>query len=284
MLERGLGASPVRGPALVGHGHEQNPTGAEDAKMSLDRAERAPGVLEEVVRDHEVHGRVGEALEALAVVDHVDRRERLAGDPGVQRSERGQVEAIDITDRGARGQRERLIERSDLDSRAADVAPRQHTPLAAKPGPESELAPQPTGDRSPTLREPLDERGHRRQCSREAAPGQVASGTGRDGSTRRIRAMPRGSHQFQRPIRRMIDGTSSARITVASKMIPAASPMPNCLMSRLGPVDIEKKANISTSAALVTSFPVRINPREIAFGVEPVSSYASRIRVSMKTS
>src|SRR5437762_1030801 len=47
----------------------------------------------------------------------------------------------------------------------------------------------------------------------------------------------------------MIAGTSSARITVASKMIPAASAIPNCLTSTPGLVESTKNANISTSAA-----------------------------------
>ena len=62
----------------------------------------------------------------------------------------------------------------------------------------------------------------------------------------------------------MIDGTSSALITVASKMIPAARPIPNCLMSVPGLVESTKNANISTSAALVTSLPVRASPSAIA--------------------
>jgi hypothetical protein len=82
----------------------------------------------------------------------------------------------------------------------------------------------------------------------------------------------------------MIDGTSSARMTVASKMIPAASPMPNCLMSGPGLVDRTKNANMSTSAALVTSFPVRASPSATAWSVSWCSSYSSRIRVSMNTS
>ena len=82
----------------------------------------------------------------------------------------------------------------------------------------------------------------------------------------------------------MIDGTSSARITVASKMIPAASPIPNCLMSTPGLVESTKNANISTSAALVTSLPVRASPSATAVFVSRVSSYSSRMRVSMKTS
>ena len=48
--------------------------------------------------------------------------------------------------------------------------------------------------------------------------------------------------------------------------------MPNCLMSGPGPVESEKNANTSTSAALVTSFPVRAIPSEIAWVVSFVSS------------
>ena len=40
-----------------------------------------------------------------------------------------------------------------------------------------------------------------------------------------------GIHQFARPSRRISAGTSRARITVASKMIPAASPIANGLIS-----------------------------------------------------
>ena len=80
------------------------------------------------------------------------------------------------------------------------------------------------------------------------------------------------------------DGTSSARITVASKITPAERPIPNCLMSVPGPVESTKNARHSTSAALVTSLPVRERPSAIACAVLPVASYSSRIRVSMKTS
>ena len=61
-------------------------------------------------------------------------------------------------------------------------------------------------------------------------------------------------------------------MTVASKMIPAESPIANCLMSGPGLVESEKKANISTSAALVTSLPVRASPSSIALFVTCVSS------------
>ena len=73
-------------------------------------------------------------------------------------------------------------------------------------------------------------------------------------------------------------------MTVASKMIPAARPIASGLISYPGLVESTRNANMRTSAALVTSLPVRASPSSIALSVEPVSSYASRIRVSMKTS
>ena len=81
-----------------------------------------------------------------------------------------------------------------------------------------------------------------------------------------------GIHQFARPSRRISAGTSSARITVASKMIPAASPIANSLISKPGLDESTRNANIRISAALVTSLPVRASPSSIAFSVDPVSS------------
>jgi hypothetical protein len=79
-------------------------------------------------------------------------------------------------------------------------------------------------------------------------------------------------------------GTSSARMTVASKMMPAAIPTARDLISKPGLDDSTRNANIRISAPLVTSLPVLARPSSIALSVEPVSSYASRIRDSMKTS
>ena len=73
-------------------------------------------------------------------------------------------------------------------------------------------------------------------------------------------------------------------MTVASKMMPAERPMPNCLMSSPGLLESTKNANIRISAALVTSLPVRASPCSIDFGVSWPSSYSSRMRASMKTS
>src|SRR2546430_3774907 len=50
-------------------------------------------------------------------------------------------------------------------------------------------------------------------------------------STERVHA---GIHQFALPSSRISAGTSKARITVASKMIPAARPIANSLISKPG--------------------------------------------------
>src|SRR3954451_21171231 len=81
-----------------------------------------------------------------------------------------------------------------------------------------------------------------------------------------------GIHQLALPSKRIVAGTSKARTTVASKMIPAASPIASSLISKPGPEERARKAHISTSAELVTSLPVRARPSSPAFDVEPVSS------------
>ena len=85
-------------------------------------------------------------------------------------------------------------------------------------------------------------------------------------STRRVQC---GSHQFASPSSFISAGTSSARITVASKMIPAARPIANSLISKPGLEERTRNANMRISAALVTSFPVRARPSSIARSVEP---------------
>ena len=103
---------------------------------------------------------------------------------------------------------------------------------------------------------------HRLRDRSAAAPG--SRGSSGLGLVRSTFAAHSGSHQFQRPSSCIDDGTSSSRISVASMITPAARPMPNSLMSRPGPVERAKKANMSTPAPLVTSLPVRARPSEIA--------------------
>jgi hypothetical protein len=76
-------------------------------------------MLEEMVRDHEVHGRVGNARKPLSVVDHVDRHERLPAQLRILPLELGNGHAVDVADARARGNRERVVQRTDLEAVAA---------------------------------------------------------------------------------------------------------------------------------------------------------------------
>ena len=82
---------------------------------------------------------------------------------------------------------------------------------------------------------------------------------------RRIVRAQLGIHQLASPSRRMSAGTSRARMTVASKMIPAASPIASSLISKPGPWRGRGTRTSGSSAALVTSLPVRARPSSIAF-------------------
>jgi hypothetical protein len=62
----------------------------------------------------------------------------------------------------------------------------------------------------------------------------------------------------------MSAGTRKARITVASRMIPAATPTASDLISNPGVVESVRNANIRIDAPLVTSLPVRPRPRSMA--------------------
>ena len=107
-----------------------------------------------------------------------------------------------------------------------------------------------------------------RQTTRSQGVTPSATGGG-DGCTPSKRAGRSGSHQFQRPNSDTTAGTSSARITVASSMIPAASAVANTFTSVSGADDIDTNAKNRISAALVTSRPVRPTPRTTAASVEP---------------
>ena len=96
--------------------------------------------------------------------------------------------------------------------------------------------------------------------------------------TRSRRAAPGGSHQFQLPNSETTAGTSSARMTVASIRIPAASPVARIFTTVSGPEAIDANAKNRISAALVTSRPVRARPKTTASSVSRVWSYSSRMR------
>src|SRR6266851_5881301 len=68
------------------------------------------------------------------------------------------------------------------------------------------------------------------------------SRTGAGGATRRMRATGAGSHQFQRPSTPIREGSSSDRMTTASRRIPAPRPVASTLTSDSGVADRARKA------------------------------------------
>src|SRR5437867_7408242 len=67
------------------------------------------------------------------------------------------------------------------------------------------------------------------------------------GMRRRMR-VHLGIHQLASPSSRISAGTSKARMTVASKMIPAARPIASGLISKPGLEESTRKANIRIKA------------------------------------
>jgi hypothetical protein len=79
-------------------------------------------------------------------------------------------------------------------------------------------------------------------------------------------------------------GSSSERMMMASRRIPAPRAVASILTAVSGVANRAGKARKRMSAALVASRPVRPMPRTTAWSVEPVASYSSRTRERMNTS
>src|SRR5262249_45160187 len=113
----------------------------------------------------------------------------------------------------------------------------------------------------------------------DRAPGDV--------SLRPMRAYRRrngaGAHQFHRPRSAINDGTSRARITVASIHTASAVPRPSSLMKISFEVVNAPIATANSSAAAVTIRPVRSSPIATASRSPAPASRASLIRDSRNT-
>ena len=103
------------------------------------------------------------------------------------------------------------------------------------------------------------------------------------GSARK-RSSDAGIHQFQRPSSRIVDGTSSARTTVASKATAIATPSPSALIRTMSAKANDPATTTTISAAEVTIRPLRSRPRATASVLSPVVSQTSFIRDRRKTS
>src|SRR5215217_170112 len=108
-----------------------------------------------------------------------------------------------------------------------------------------------------------------------------SSTNGRAGSSR---CNGDGSHQFQSPSSRMVDGTSSARTTVASRNTASAIPKPSALIKTTSAVTNDPATTTTSSAAEVMIRPDRCNPTATACELFPLRSHSSRMRERRKTS
>src|SRR5215211_5513872 len=98
--------------------------------MRLERPDRILTVLEEVRGDHEVLASLLELRERLAVVDEIDRHERLASELGVLDTELLCRQAVEVAHPCGGGHWEGAVQCSDLDSASRDHLSRQAAPAA----------------------------------------------------------------------------------------------------------------------------------------------------------
>ena len=93
-----------------------------------------------------------------------------------------------------------------------------------------------------------------------------------------------GVSSWVHDIVRTIDDTQFSLLHIVPRLGAYGEPRYQMPGNITGLVDSTRNEHIRISAALVTSLPVRASPSSIARSVEPVSSYASRMRESMNTS
>ena len=98
------------------------------------------------------------------------------------------------------------------------------------------------------------------------------------------RASGPGAHQFHLPSRRIVAGTSSTRMMVASMATAIAMPTPMLLM-----VIVSARANAANTMTMISAAPVmtpavRARPSATDSVLSPVRRYASWIRESSSTS
>lgn len=94
---------------FVGNGQVHDPADSKHPAEAGQRSQRVLAVLEEVIRDHEVERPVGNRLEALAVVDHLDLDERQVVQLGIVLAQLLDVHAVDELDERSGRELERRI-------------------------------------------------------------------------------------------------------------------------------------------------------------------------------
>jgi hypothetical protein len=120
VLERGRFSVAVDAVAAVGQREQQDAAGPEHAHVRLERADRVLAVLEEVRGDHEVLASIRDGREALAVIDAIHVHEGLVGQLRVLGAQLCGAEPVDVLDLGRIRDRERAVQRAELDPLPGD--------------------------------------------------------------------------------------------------------------------------------------------------------------------
>lgn len=118
-----------------------------------------------------------------------------------------------------------------------------------------------------------------------AAPGPAAGGTGTRAAlgNRAAGRRRRGAHQLNDPSSRIIAGSSSARMRVASRIRATLMPAPSSLSRPTLDVPRAMKTMASSPAAVVTIPPVRSRPIATAAVVSRPRACSSAMRLRRKT-
>ena len=102
----------------IGNREEYNAAGAQHTQVVLQGSKRILDMLEHMVRDDEIEGRVRDRAEPSAVINYVWVYERLAFSQhlSVRRFESRPVEIVNVADSGLSRHAHRKVERADLDA------------------------------------------------------------------------------------------------------------------------------------------------------------------------
>ena len=148
MVERRDRPPDVETVMLVRHGQIDDAARARDPQEGSDRGDRILAVLEKMVCDHEIDGRVRYRGQAFAVVEDVDRDELAAGELRIVMPELLGRQPVDVADPRAGRRLQGFVESADLEAVPPQVVPGDPPPDRAEIGSQPELLPRAPGEQT----------------------------------------------------------------------------------------------------------------------------------------
>jgi hypothetical protein len=122
VLERRHRAIGIKGESSVGNRKEEDAPRPQHTEHALKSSEWVFTVLEEVVRDHEILGGIGETRQTFAVVDNVDRYELLTMQLRILALELRYRHPIHVADSCGMRNRKGIVERAYFDAVSLQIA------------------------------------------------------------------------------------------------------------------------------------------------------------------